>query len=157
MTMRFQARSGSKTSPPISGDGHRVSAVVDSGRFCVQVLCFALLCLVGCHTSGPPPHHAAKLTRQRNCVFILTDDERFDSLGCAGNRIIQTPNIDRLAANGVRFRNHFVTTSICCVSRASIFTGQYERRHGIGNFTAPLSPAQWTERKSRGEKDLARK
>jgi len=101
--------------------------------------------------------HAAKLTRQRNCVFILTDDERFDSLGCAGNRIIQTPNIDRLAANGVRFRNHFVTTSICCVSRASIFTGQYERRHGIGNFTAPLSPAQWTERKSRGEKDLARK
>jgi len=45
----------------------------------------------------------------------------------------------------VRFRNHFVTTSICCVSRASIFTGQYERRHRIGDFTTPLTPAQWTE------------
>ena len=54
---------------------------------------------------------------QPNFIFILTDDQRFDSLGCAGNRLIQTPNIDRLARNGVRFENHFVTTAICAVSR----------------------------------------
>jgi arylsulfatase A-like enzyme len=80
-----------------------------------------------------------------NFVFILTDDQRFDSLGCVGNSIIQTPNIDRLAARGVLFRNHFVTTPICCVSRASIFTGQYERRHGVGDFSTPLNGQQWSE------------
>jgi arylsulfatase A-like enzyme len=78
-----------------------------------------------------------------NLVFILTDDQRFDSMGCAGNTAIQTPNLDRLAANGVRFRNHFATTAICAVSRASIFSGQYERRHGIGNFSTPFSADQW--------------
>ncbi|HEY7118924.1 MAG TPA: sulfatase-like hydrolase/transferase, partial [Tepidisphaeraceae bacterium] len=80
-----------------------------------------------------------------NLLFLLTDDQRFDTLACAGNRLIQTPNIDRLAAAGVRFTNHFVTTAICCVSRASIFTGQYERRHGIPDFAKPLSPTQWAQ------------
>jgi len=61
------------------------------------------------------------------------------------NRLIQTPNLDRLAAQGVRFRNHFVTTPICCVSRASIFTGQPERRHGISDFKTPLTAAQWAQ------------
>jgi arylsulfatase A-like enzyme len=76
---------------------------------------------------------AAHTARSRpNIVFILTDDQRFDSLGCAGNRIIQTPHLDRLAASGVRFSNHFVTTSICCVSRASIFTG-----------AIPATPWRW--------------
>jgi arylsulfatase A-like enzyme len=78
-----------------------------------------------------------------NLVFILTDDQRFDSMGCAGNPVIQTPNLDRLAASGVRFVNHFATTAICCVSRASILSGQYERRHGIGNFSTPFTPIQW--------------
>jgi arylsulfatase A-like enzyme len=88
---------------------------------------------------------ADSVASRPNIVFILTDDQRFDSLGCAGNQLIRTPNIDRLAANGVRFRNHFVTTSICCVSRASIFSGQYERRHGIGDFTTPFTREQWRE------------
>jgi arylsulfatase A-like enzyme len=80
-----------------------------------------------------------------NLVFILVDDLRWNTLGCMGDRLIQTPNIDRLAARGVLFRNSFVATSICCVSRASIFTGQHERRHGIGNFLKPLSPEQWAQ------------
>ena len=99
-----------------------------------QVL-LALLCCVS--------NQSFAATAKANFVFILTDDQRFDAMGCAGNRIIQTPNIDRLAQNGVLFRKHFVTTSICCVSRASIFTGQYERRHGVGDFATPLTPAQW--------------
>ncbi len=74
-----------------------------------------------------------------NILFLLADDLRFDALGCMGDKIIQTPNIDALAKRGVLFRNAFVTTSICCVSRASILTGQYARRHGINDFKTNLS------------------
>ncbi len=74
-----------------------------------------------------------------NIIFLLTDDQRWDALGCAGNSIIQTPNIDALADDGAMFSNAFVTTSICCTSRASIFSGQYARRHGIHGFSSPFS------------------
>lgn len=77
-----------------------------------------------------------------NIVFILTDDQRWDSLSCAGNPVLKTPNIDRLAEQGTLFSNAFVTTSICMVSRASILTGQYARRHGINDFFATLSESQ---------------
>ena len=63
-------------------------------------------------------------------------------MACAGNPIIHTPHLDRLAAEGVLFRNNFVTTSICAVSRASIFTGLYARCHGIHDFRTPLSESQ---------------
>jgi arylsulfatase A-like enzyme len=88
---------------------------------------------------------AAGPIRPPNLIFILTDDQRWNTLGCAGDPNIQTPHLDRLARQGVRFQNHFVTTSICCVSRASILTGQYERRHRIGDFATPLTPDQWAQ------------
>lgn len=78
-----------------------------------------------------------------NILFLLTDDQRWDALGCAGNTIIQTPAIDGLARGGVRFRNAFVTTAICAVSRASIFSGQHERTHGISDFATTFTPAQF--------------
>lgn len=62
-----------------------------------------------------------------NIIFILTDDHRWDALGFAGNPIIQTPEMDDLAGNGIYFENAFVTTPICGASRASILTGMYER------------------------------
>lgn len=80
-----------------------------------------------------------------NLIFVLADDLRLDALGCTDNAIVQTPNIDQLAADGVLFRNHFVTTSICAVSRASLLCGQYARRHGINDFVTPFRPAQWAE------------
>ena len=80
-----------------------------------------------------------------NILFIQTDDQRIDDLGCYGNSSIQTPHIDQFAKEGVRFLNHFVTTSICCCSRASILTGQYMRRHGVQDFATPLSAAQFAE------------
>lgn len=80
-----------------------------------------------------------------NILFILTDDQRWNTLGCMGDTNIMTPHIDQLAHEGVLFKNHFVTTSICCCSRASIFTGEYMRRHHIGDFHTPLSAAQWVE------------
>ena len=74
-----------------------------------------------------------------NIIFFLSDDQRWDQLGCAGHPILKTPNIDRLARHGVRFRNAFVTTSICAASRASIFTGLYERTHRYTFRTPPLA------------------
>lgn len=68
--------------------------------------------------------------KKPNIIFILTDDHRWDALGFAGNKIIQTPEMDRLASDGVFFENAFVTTPICAASRASILTGMYERTHG---------------------------
>lgn len=76
--------------------------------------------------------------RRPNLILILTDDQRWDTLGCMGNPIIQTPHLDRLAREGIVFDNHFCTTSICMSSRASIFTGLYTRSHTIDSFALPL-------------------
>ena len=65
-----------------------------------------------------------------NIIFFLTDDQRHDFLGCTGHPVVKTPVIDQLAADGVLFENAFVTTSICAASRATLFTGLYERTHG---------------------------
>jgi len=65
-----------------------------------------------------------------NIIFILTDDQRWDALGVAGNSIIQTPEMDALARTGTYFKNAFSTTPICAASRATILTGLYERTHG---------------------------
>lgn len=75
-------------------------------------------------------------TRPPNVVFILTDDQRWDAMSCAGHRYLQTPNMDRLAAEGARFTNMFTTTSLCSPSRASFLSGLYPHSHGvINNFT----------------------
>jgi len=77
-------------------------------------------------------HAAAK----PNVLFILCDDLRPDALGCYGSKHVKTPNIDRLASEGVRFANTFCTTSLCSPSRASILSGLYAHTHGVtNNFT----------------------
>ena len=80
-----------------------------------------------------------KVHQKPNILVIITDDQRWDALGCAGNPIIHTPHMDRLAANGVRFENAFATTPICAASRATIFTGLYERAHRFNFGTEPLN------------------
>lgn len=75
-----------------------------------------------------------------NIIFVLTDDQRWDAMGAMGNPIIQTPNLDRLAEDGLMFRNAYVTTAICMVSRASILSGQYMSRHQIDNFSKNFQP-----------------
>jgi len=71
-----------------------------------------------------------------NVLVILTDDQRWDAMSCAGHPFLKTPNIDRLAAEGARFANAFVTTSLCSPSRASLLSGRYAHSHGVlNNFT----------------------
>ena len=71
-----------------------------------------------------------------NVLVILTDDQRWDAMSCAGHPWFKTPNIDRLAAEGTRFTSGFVTTSLCSPSRASILSGLYAHSHKVlNNFT----------------------
>ena len=70
---------------------------------------------------------------QPNIIFILTDDQRFDALGYAGNKLVNTPEMDDLAKSGTYFNTAIVTTPICAASRASILTGLHERSHNF-NF-----------------------
>ncbi|QGY42582.1 Bacterial alpha-L-rhamnosidase [Maribellus comscasis] len=68
-------------------------------------------------------------TQKPNIIFILTDDQRWSALRYAGNAVIQTPEMDKLAATGIYFQHAIVTTPICSASRSSIFTGLHERTH----------------------------
>ena len=80
--------------------------------------------------AGPLVTRAATHDRT-NVVFIMTDDQGQWALGCYGNPGIKTPNIDRLAAEGTRFRRAFVTTPVCSPSRATYLTGAIPSQHGI--------------------------
>ncbi|MFH4966985.1 sulfatase-like hydrolase/transferase [Gaetbulibacter sp. M240] len=71
--------------------------------------------------------------KRPNIIFILTDDQRFDAIGYAGNKFVDTPEMDNLAKSGTYFNNTIVTTPICAASRASILTGLHERSHNF-NF-----------------------
>lgn len=70
-----------------------------------------------------------------NIIFILVDDLRWDDIACAGNPFVKTRHIDRIAKEGARFLNAFVTTPLCSPSRASFLTGQYAHTHGITDNT----------------------
>ncbi len=96
--------------------------------------CAAPLTLAGCDEPAAPL--AEQGGKRPNVVFILTDDQRWDQLGCEGHPFLKTPNLDRLAAEGARFANMFVTTSLCSPSRASFLSGLYAHSHGVvNNFT----------------------
>jgi N-acetylglucosamine-6-sulfatase len=80
----------------------------------------------------PPRDDATGAALQPHILLILTDDQRADAVGASGRfPFLETPHIDRLAAEGTSFENAFVTTSLCSPSRASILTGTYAHRHGV--------------------------
>ena len=88
--------------------------------------------------------HSDEPTRP-NIVFLLADDMRHDDLSALDPDRAETPHLDRLAAEGVRFTEARVTTAICAVSRVSILTGQYARRHGIYGFRTPIGEQAWQQ------------
>ena len=81
--------------------------------------------------------------KRPNILFILSDDQGAWAMGCAGNREIETPNLDRLAASGMRFDNFFCASPVCSPARATLLTGRIPSQHGIhdwlraGNTIAP--------------------
>lgn len=79
------------------------------------------------------------MTMQPNFLFIITDQHRADHLGCYGNAIVKTPNIDGIAANGNRWDRFYVANPICMPNRASIMTGRMSSLHGARHNGIPLS------------------
>lgn len=79
--------------------------------------------------------------RPKNILVILTDDHRYDAMGfMKAQDFGDTPTLDRLAREGVHFRNAFVTTALCSPSRASIFTGLYAHQHRVVDNNHPIPP-----------------
>jgi len=86
---------------------------------------------------------SAENERPMNILILHADDWRFDTLGCAGNSVVKTPNLDQFASESTRFTQACVTTAICGVSRASLMTGQWMSRHGNLGFAMFKTP--WAE------------
>jgi len=84
--------------------------------------------LVGAGVGSPRALAGAK--QRPNIVLIVSDDHGMDALGCYGNDVIKTPNLDGLARDGVRFTNAFCTTASCSASRSVILTGMYNHSNG---------------------------
>jgi|GEM_PF-6383400 arylsulfatase A-like enzyme len=66
-----------------------------------------------------------------NFLIVMTDQQRANHLSCAGHPTLQTPNLDRLASEGVRFANAYVNNPVCMPSRSTLLTGQTPRGHGV--------------------------
>lgn len=77
---------------------------------------------------------ASTASDQPNIIVVLTDDQGHWSMGCAGNREIRTPNLDRLAATGMRFENFFCASPVCSPARASLLTGRIPSQHGVHDW-----------------------
>lgn len=98
----------------------------------ILVILVALISIIG------------KAQERPNIIFILTDDQSYGMMGCTGNDIIQTPNMDKLAGESVLFTNAHITSAICTPSRVSILLGQHERKHGVNfNSATTVSDEAW--------------
>ncbi|MDA9180194.1 sulfatase, partial [Emcibacteraceae bacterium] len=99
---------------------------------------FIIAILVLSGLSTPILTHAQEPEEKKpNIIYILTDDQRYDELGFM-NSLLDTPNMDAIAKEGVHFKNAFVTTALCSPSRATILTGQYANTHGVVDNNAPI-------------------
>ncbi len=101
----------------------------------------AIVCLL---TSGPIV--AAENTLPMNCVLILVDDLGWKDLGCYGSTYYQTPNIDRLASEGMRFTDGYAACNVCSPTRAAIMTGKYPARLLLTQW---LPSGRWSRTKNK--------
>ena len=102
---------------------------------------FALLSLCAIFPSLSMAQDKA-LARQPNILFIMTDQQRWDCLGANGNKIIHTPNLDRLAKQSANFTHAFVQSPVCVPSRVSFFTGRYPHSHKNRVNYTPLDKSE---------------
>jgi len=107
----------------------------------VFVAVFFAWALVSLPVVKAAPQRAAS---RPNIIFLLTDDQRDNTLGAMGHPFVHTPNLDRLLSQSVRFSNTYIAEPVCSPSRTSYFTGMHERMHGVG-FTSSyqLTEEQW--------------
>lgn len=96
-----------------------------------RIFTFAMLAMLAALPTGEAQQRSSG---RPNIVFIMTDDHAAHALSAYGSRLNKTPNLDRLAKEGVKFQNAFVTNSICTPSRAVILTGKYSHLNGVPVF-----------------------
>jgi arylsulfatase A-like enzyme len=102
-------------------------------RLLVSLLAFAIVVPLTAHAADPTPGRP-------NILFLLTDDQRYDTLGVTGNTLMPTPQLDRLAKDGILFDNSFVVSSACAPNRAAILSGMFNRSMGVRDFSADFPP-----------------
>ena len=93
----------------------------------VLIIQLLLLFLIGCGEKPSRP----------NIVIIFTDDQGYGDLGCYGAKGFETPNIDAMAKDGIKFTDFYVSQAICSASRASLMTGSYAERIGVQGAISP--------------------
>src|SRR5215212_7277567 len=99
---------------------------------------FCLLMLVCCALNSP----ALAQQSRPNILFVFSDDHASHAISAYGSKINKTPNIDRLAKEGMLFRNCFCTNSICAPSRAVVLTGKHSHLNGVIDNSAPFDGKQ---------------
>ncbi len=124
----------------------KASAINKSKRHSLfLVFLIAGLCTVACQTASDE-----KEASQPNVIIIFTDDQGYADLSSYGATAYQTPNIDQLAADGIRFTDFYVAATVCTPSRAALLTGSYPKRVGLHESvlrpfsTTGLSPEEFT-------------
>ncbi len=101
-------------------------------RYIISIL--LLLLIGGANAQG--------LMGKPNIIYIIADDVSYDYFGCYGNKDVRTPNIDRIAKEGMRFTNAYLTASSCSPSRTSIISGRYPHNTGSAELHTPLPVEQ---------------
>jgi len=122
--------------------------MISKSKFMKPVVLIAVLSAIMLLPGRPV---SQTLPKQPNIVFILTDDLGWPDLSCYGNKFNETPNIDKLAENGIRFTQAYSACPVCSPTRASIMTGKYPARLQLTNYikgertdeNSPVLPANW--------------
>src|SRR5437879_3363784 len=96
-------------------------------------------CLGGVITARVPAAESKTERRLPNFVIVFADDQGYADIGCYGAKGFQTPNLDRMAAEGIRFTDFYVAQAVCSASRAALLTGCYPNRIGIQGALGPAA------------------
>ncbi|GAA4307152.1 sulfatase [Aestuariibaculum suncheonense] len=110
----------------------------------VSCLCLAAIFLNGCKVKDGSTS-LNKAIKQPNILFILADDLGVHDLSYTGSKYYETPNIDRIAKEGVEFTQGYAACQVCSPSRVSLMTGQFPARHGVTDWIGAASGKQWVK------------
>lgn len=100
--------------------------------------------LMSCQTAKKDKAEVKELPKRPNIIFMMSDDHAYQAISAYSNHLIETPNIDRIANEGIKFTNACVTNSICAPSRATILTGKHCHIHGKVDNVFPFDESQMT-------------
>src|SRR5688500_4310926 len=106
--------------------------------FILVIVTFTAASATFAATARPP----AVSTSRPNILFVMADDHAAHAIGAYGSTLLATPNIDRIAREGMLLTNCFATNAVCTPSRAAILTGKYSHKNGVPTFNT-FDATQW--------------